>query len=232
MTTPPTADELAINLSPRARLEILGAILLALFLFALDQTVVGTALPVDRHRPRRQRPLHLVGHDLPADSTISGPIYGKLSDLFGRRPIIIFAVSLFLVASVLGRPEPGDVAVHPVPRPAGPRRRRGLPGRARGHRRPLHAGRARQVPRPLRSGVRPVVAARTGHRRLHHRHLRLALDLLRQRAARTDLAGHPVAPAAGDQTARGGPQHRLRGRAGVHARDRAVPDRTDEQAER
>ena len=34
-------------------------------------------------------------------STISGPIYGKLSDLFGRRPIIIFAVSLFLVASVL-----------------------------------------------------------------------------------------------------------------------------------
>ncbi len=34
-------------------------------------------------------------------STISGPIYGKLSDLFGRRPIFLFAVSLFLVASVL-----------------------------------------------------------------------------------------------------------------------------------
>lgn len=32
-------------LSPRARLNILGAILLALFLFALDQTVVGVALP-------------------------------------------------------------------------------------------------------------------------------------------------------------------------------------------
>ncbi len=46
MTTQSAADEPAINLSDRERLEILGAILLALFLFALDQTVVGTALPV------------------------------------------------------------------------------------------------------------------------------------------------------------------------------------------
>ena len=45
MTHSPTADDAALNLSPRAKLEILGAILLALFLFALDQTVVGTALP-------------------------------------------------------------------------------------------------------------------------------------------------------------------------------------------
>ena len=93
MTTPSTAAEPAINLSPRARLEILGAILLALFLFALDQTVVGTALPVIV--------TDLGGNDLYTwsvtiyllTSTISGPIYGKLSDLFGRRPIIIFAVS-------------------------------------------------------------------------------------------------------------------------------------------
>ncbi len=96
-----SAEQAALELDPRAKLEILGAILLALFLFALDQTVVGTALPVivtDLH-----------GNDLYVwvvtiyllTSTISGPIYGKLSDLFGRRPIIIFAVSLFLVASVL-----------------------------------------------------------------------------------------------------------------------------------
>ena len=96
-----SAQQAALELDPRAKLEILGAILLALFLFALDQTVVGTALPVivtDLH-----------GNDLYIwvvtiyllTSTISGPIYGKLSDLFGRRPIIIFAVSLFLIASVL-----------------------------------------------------------------------------------------------------------------------------------
>src|SRR5213083_97181 len=91
----------ALNLSPRAKLEILGAILLALFLFALDQTVVGTALP------RIITELH--GNELYTWSvtiylltaTISGPIYGKLSDLFGRRPIVIFAVSVFLIGSLL-----------------------------------------------------------------------------------------------------------------------------------
>jgi EmrB/QacA subfamily drug resistance transporter len=90
-----------LQLSSRARLEILGAMLLALFLFALDQTVVGTALPVIV--------TDLNGNDLYTwvitayllTATISGPIYGKLSDLFGRRPIIIFAISLFLIASVL-----------------------------------------------------------------------------------------------------------------------------------
>src|SRR5215210_4943052 len=95
------ADARGFNLSPRAKLEILFATLLALFLFALDQTIVGVALP--------RIITDLKGNELYAwsitiyllTSTISGPIYGKLSDLFGRRPIFIFAVSLFLVSSVL-----------------------------------------------------------------------------------------------------------------------------------
>jgi EmrB/QacA subfamily drug resistance transporter len=89
------------NLSPRAKLQILFATLLALFMFALDQTVVGVALP--------QIISDLEGNDLYTwsitiyllTSTISGPIYGKLSDLFGRRPIFIWALSLFIVTSVL-----------------------------------------------------------------------------------------------------------------------------------
>ncbi len=96
-----STTDAAVNLSPRAKLEILGAILLALFLFALDQTVVGVALP--------RIVTDLNGNDLYTwvvtvyllTATISGPIYGKLSDLFGRRPIVLFAVSLFLIASVL-----------------------------------------------------------------------------------------------------------------------------------
>ena len=96
-----TTADAALNLSPRAKLEILGAILLAMFLFALDQTVVGVALP--------KIITELSGNELYTwavtvyllTSTISGPIYGKLSDLYGRRPIIIFAVSLFLISSVL-----------------------------------------------------------------------------------------------------------------------------------
>jgi EmrB/QacA subfamily drug resistance transporter len=95
----PTAA--ALNLSPREKLEILGAILLAMFLFALDQTVVGTALPkivTDLHGDKLYTwsvTIYLL------TSTISGPIYGKLSDLFGRRPIVIFAVGLFLISSAL-----------------------------------------------------------------------------------------------------------------------------------
>ncbi len=101
MTQSHAADTPAVDLSPRAKLEIYGAILLALFLFALDQTVVGVALP--------KIITDLKGNDLYTwavavyllTATISGPIYGKLSDLFGRRPIFIWAVGLFLVASVL-----------------------------------------------------------------------------------------------------------------------------------
>jgi EmrB/QacA subfamily drug resistance transporter len=101
MTNPAAATDAALNLSPRAKLEILGAILLAMFLFALDQTVVGTALPkivTDLHGDKLYTwsvTIYLL------TSTISGPIYGKLSDLFGRRPIVIFAVSLFLISSAL-----------------------------------------------------------------------------------------------------------------------------------
>jgi EmrB/QacA subfamily drug resistance transporter len=100
MTQSLGADAPAAQLSPRTKLEIYGAILLVLFLFALDQTVVGTALPVIV--------TELGGNELYVwavtvyllTSTISGPIWGKLSDLFGRRPILLGAVVLFLAGSV------------------------------------------------------------------------------------------------------------------------------------
>ncbi len=90
-----------LHVAARQRTEILAAILLAMFLSALDQTIVSTALPsiVDQ----------LNGNDLYIwvvtiyllTATVSGPIYGKLSDLFGRRPIILFGVGLFLIGSAL-----------------------------------------------------------------------------------------------------------------------------------
>ena len=90
----------SFNLSQRQKLEILGAILLALFLFALDQTVVGTALPIITTDLNGQALYTWAFTIYLLTSTISGPIYGKLSDLYGRRPIFIWAVSLFLAASV------------------------------------------------------------------------------------------------------------------------------------
>ena len=88
------------NLSQRQKLEILLAILLALFLFALDQTVVGTALPIISTDLNGASLYTWAFTIYLLTSTISGPIYGKLSDLYGRRPIFIWAVGLFLAASV------------------------------------------------------------------------------------------------------------------------------------
>ena len=95
VTTAPT------TVDPRVRTQIVVGVLLGLFLAALDQTVVGTALP------RIVTDLH--GNDIYTwaftsyllTATISGPIYGKLSDLYGRRPILLFAVAVFLIGSLL-----------------------------------------------------------------------------------------------------------------------------------
>jgi len=94
-------DRAPIELPQRVRLEILAAVLLGIFLAALDQTIVGTALPVIV--------TDLEGNDVYVwaftayllTATVSGPIWGKLSDLFGRRPIFLIGVSVFLVGSLL-----------------------------------------------------------------------------------------------------------------------------------
>jgi EmrB/QacA subfamily drug resistance transporter len=99
--TPDVSEDPALGLSQRAKLEILGAVLLGLFLVALDQTIVGTALP--------RILTDLGGNDLYTwvvtiyllTSTITVPFYGKLSDLYGRRPMIMIGITLFLVGSVL-----------------------------------------------------------------------------------------------------------------------------------
>ena len=103
MTHAPTQtgyEHAAWSLPRRQKLEILGAILLALFLFALDQTVVGTALPIISTDLNGASLYTWAFTIYLLTSTISGPIYGKLSDLYGRRPIFIWAVSLFLAASI------------------------------------------------------------------------------------------------------------------------------------
>ena len=90
-----------IHVSSRARLEILGAVLLGLFLAALDQTIVGPILP------RIVSDLNGVDYytwvvtAYLLTSTVSVPIYGKLSDLFGRKPMLMIGIGLFLVGSAL-----------------------------------------------------------------------------------------------------------------------------------
>ncbi len=98
---PSVAEDPALGLDRRAKMEILIAILLALFLGALDQTIVGTALP--------KIVTELGGNDYYTwvvtiyllTSTITVPFYGKLSDIYGRKPLLMIGITLFLIGSAL-----------------------------------------------------------------------------------------------------------------------------------
>ena len=95
------AGDAPVHVDHRARMEILAAVLLTIFLSALDQTVVGTALPrIVTDLSGNQLYVWVVTVYLLA-ATVTGPIYGKLSDQFGRRPMMMTGVSLFLAGSLL-----------------------------------------------------------------------------------------------------------------------------------
>src|SRR5215471_535383 len=87
--------------APRARSAILGAVLLVLFLSSLDQTIVGTALPRIVTELRGDNLYTWVVTAYLLTSTVTVPIYGKLSDVYGRRPMLLIGVFLFLVGSAL-----------------------------------------------------------------------------------------------------------------------------------
>ena len=85
----------------RQILFVIYGLMAGMFLSSLDQTIVGTAI-------------RTIGDDLQGldqqawvttayliTSTISVPIYGKLSDIFGRRPLFIFGITVFILGSVL-----------------------------------------------------------------------------------------------------------------------------------
>jgi EmrB/QacA subfamily drug resistance transporter len=95
------ADNPALGLSRREKFEILGAVLLGLFLGALDQTIVGPVLPriVSDLRGADYYTWAVAIYLL--TSTVTVPIYGKLSDLYGRKPLLILGISLFLIGSAL-----------------------------------------------------------------------------------------------------------------------------------
>lgn len=92
---PPSAE-----FSHRQIMTILGGLMMGMFLAALDQTIMATAT--------RTIADDLQGFNLQAwattafliTSTISTPLYGKLSDIYGRRPFFLFAIGIFIVGSI------------------------------------------------------------------------------------------------------------------------------------
>ena len=91
----------AIEVDARARFEIMGAIMLALFLGALDQTIVGPVLPKISTELKGADFYTWVVTAYLVTSTAAIPVYGKLSDYFGRKPMLLTGIVLFLIGSVL-----------------------------------------------------------------------------------------------------------------------------------
>src|ERR1700730_18007819 len=87
--------------SRRETLFTMIAVLLVMLLASLDQTIVSTALPriISDFNGLDRYTWVTTSYLLP--STIMIPIYGKLSDMFGRKPIFLIGVVLFLTGSAV-----------------------------------------------------------------------------------------------------------------------------------
>jgi EmrB/QacA subfamily drug resistance transporter len=87
--------------SASRRRLIFGALLLVLFIASLDQTIVSTALPTIVGDLGGLQHLSWVVTAYLLASTVVGPLYGKLGDLYGRKRVLQFALVLFLIGSAL-----------------------------------------------------------------------------------------------------------------------------------
>ncbi|MEU5409747.1 MDR family MFS transporter [Nocardia asteroides] len=101
MTTTADPVESPAGFTHRQILTILSGLMLGMLLASLDQTIVSTSI--------RTIADDLHGYSLQAwattayliTATISTPLYGKLSDMFGRKPFFLTAIGLFIIGSLL-----------------------------------------------------------------------------------------------------------------------------------
>src|SRR3982750_3635870 len=85
----------------RQILLLMAGLMTGMLLAALDQTIVGTALPTIVGKLGGIEHYSWVVTAYLLASTASTPLYGKISDLYGRRPVFLFAIGTFLVGSLL-----------------------------------------------------------------------------------------------------------------------------------
>ena len=91
----------ASPLTPAEVRTILMSLLLTMFLAALDQTIVATALPTIGRQFQDVANLSWVITAYLLASTAVAPVFGTLCDIYGRKAMIITALSLFIAGSVL-----------------------------------------------------------------------------------------------------------------------------------
>src|SRR5580693_6377717 len=94
----PPADE---GFTHRQILVIMSGLMMGMFLAALDQTIVATALPTIVGDFHRSNLLSWVITAYLLASTASTPLWGKAGDLYGRKRVFQLAIVIFLVGSAL-----------------------------------------------------------------------------------------------------------------------------------
>ena len=85
---------------PRRRLIVLG-VMLSIFLAAMESTVVSTAMPRVVASLGGLEMYSWVFSGFLLTSTVTMPLWGRLSDLLGRRPVFLGGLTLFLAGSAL-----------------------------------------------------------------------------------------------------------------------------------
>lgn len=90
-----------VSLTHRQIMTVLSGLLLGMFLAALDQMIVASAMKTIADQLHGQTLQAWATTAYLITATITTPLYGKLSDIYGRKPMYLAAISLFLVGSLL-----------------------------------------------------------------------------------------------------------------------------------
>ena len=90
-----------------AVVRLMAALMLSMFVAAMDSTVVGTALPTIARELGQFSLYPWVFSAYLITATTSVPLWGRLADLRGRKPVLLVGLAIFVIASVLCAASPG-----------------------------------------------------------------------------------------------------------------------------
>src|SRR3954462_13541620 len=93
-------------LSEREKSVIIGGVLLSMLLAALDQTIVAPAMPTMARLLGHAEYLPWIVTGYLLTATAMAPLYGKISDVYGRRPTVYAAILIFLLGSLVSAMAP------------------------------------------------------------------------------------------------------------------------------
>ncbi|MER8695185.1 MFS transporter [Mesorhizobium opportunistum] len=101
-----TMTAAATPLTESEKNAIIAGVLLSMLLAALDQTIVAPAMPTIGHALGHAQYLPWIVTGYLLTATAMAPLYGKISDVYGRRPTVYAAILIFLLGSVVSAMAP------------------------------------------------------------------------------------------------------------------------------